>query len=163
MPQSIIKYLSTVLIFCMIFQHHTYANDESVQNVSAYVEDSSIVIHYDLLPEQMEKKYTVSIDISGDGGLTYDVTPRMIAGDLGRDILPGRNKRIVWIIERDFPAGIDLERYDFRITAKRQGFNRNILYAIIGAVVAGGGTAAYFLFGVDDDDSGFPQPPGRPE
>ncbi len=163
MPHSLIKYLSLLLIICLIFPHHVFGNDNLIQNVSIQVQDAMIEIRYDLLPDRENGKYTVSIEISDDGGRTYNVAPRMIAGDLGRNKVPGRNKRIVWMIERDFPDGIDIDRYDFRVTAKRQGLNRNILYVLLGAVVAGGSTAAYFLFGADDGDEGFPQPPGRPD
>lgn len=162
MPQNVIKYFSIILIVCMLIPHNGLANDEPVRNVRAAVDGRTIEIRYDLLPEQENGRYTVSIEISDNGGRTYEVVPHMIAGDLGRDITPGRNKRIVWMVERDFPRGIDIDRYEFSISAKRQGFNRNILYVLLGAVVAGGGTAAYFIFGADDDE-GFPQPPGRPE
>jgi hypothetical protein len=154
-----------LLILSMLVPHRGLGNVDPVRNVSVTVEGDMIEIRYDLVPEDAEGKYTVSIEVSDDGGLTYAAVPRMITGDLGRDIVPGIQKRIVWFVERNFPGGIDIDRYDIRITAKRQGINRNILYAILGAVVAGGGAAAYFLLGGNGNDtnSDFASPPGRPE
>lgn len=163
MTQPVIKYVSSILIICLLLPHTGVASDDPVQNIRVTAADRYIEIRYDLFGEREKDKYTISIEISDDGGLTYNVTPHMITGDLGRDIIPGRNKRIIWMVERDFPGDIDLDRYEFRVTTKRQGFNRNILYVLLGTVVAGGGAAAYFIFGADDDDAGFPQPPGRPE
>jgi hypothetical protein len=157
-----IRCISAVLIAALLIPPVSAASKDAIQNISVDFTDRVIEIHYDLIPESENGKYTVSLAISDDGGTTYDVIPHMIAGDIGRDILPGMNKRIIWFIEREFPAGIDIDRYDFRLTAKRQGLNRNILYVLLGAVVAGGSAAAYFLFVADDTDEGFPLPPGRP-
>jgi hypothetical protein len=157
-----IRCISVVLIAVLLVPPVSAASEDAIQNVSVVFTERAIEIHYDLIPASENGKYRVSLAISDDGGTTYEVIPRMIAGDIGRDILPGMNKRIVWFIEREFPAGIDIDRYDFRITAKRQGLSRNILYVLLGAVVAGGSTAAYFLFVADDADDEFPPPPGRP-
>jgi len=167
MSKQITHRITYLLIFLIAILHTGIANENPIENVAVDTDDRVIEILYDLLPQEMDKKYTVTLEISDDGGRTYTVTPHMITGDVGRDILPGRNKRIVWMIERDFPDDVDLDRYDFRITAKRQGISRNLLYMIAGAVVAGGGTAAYLIFGGSgNDDNGeteFPGPPGRPE
>jgi len=157
------KILSSLLILCLLLPAQGFSSDDKIHNLSVETDGNIIEIRYDLLPDREDKKYTVTVEISDDGGRSYDVVPHMITGDLGRDILPGRNKRIVWIIERDFPDGFDIDRYDFRITAAQQGMNRNILYIIAGTVLAGGSAAAYFLLGGDNDDDGFPQPPGRPD
>jgi hypothetical protein len=156
-----INLLCYILILCLLLPHHGFGKDRTGKNISVQTDGTIIDIRYDFLPDRRNRKHTVYLEISDNGGLTYDVTPRIITGDIGRDVVPGRNKRILWFIERDFPGDIDLDRYDFRISAKPQGFSRNLLYVIVGAVVAGGGTAAYFIF--SGDDEGFPQPPGRPD
>jgi hypothetical protein len=158
----VIRFVSSVLIAALLVPPASAASQDVIQNVSVDFTDRVIEIQYDLIPVSENGKYRVSLAISDDGGTTYEVIPRMIAGDIGRDISPGMNKRIIWFIEREFPAGIDIDRYDFRITAKRQGLSRNILYVLLGAVVAGGSAAAYFLFVADDTDDEFPLPPGRP-
>lgn len=162
MPKYIIKILCSVLIFCLLVPHQGLGNTDAVRNVEVLTDGAVIEIRYDLVPENANRKHTVSIQISDNGGRTYNVTPYFITGDIGRNILPGRNKRIVWLVEREFPADIDLDRYDFRFTAKPQGLSRNTLYAMLGAAVAGVGTVALLIFGGGGDD-GFPDPPGRPE
>ncbi len=162
MPHYVIKMLCSVLITCLIVPHQGFGNNDPIRNVEVQTDGSVIEIRYDLVPENGNRKHTVSIEISDDGGRTYNVTPYFITGDIGRDIIPGRNKRIVWMVERDFPVDIDLDRYDFRFTIKPQGFSRNTLYAMLGAAVAGVGTAALLIFSGGSDD-GFPDPPGRPD
>ncbi len=162
MKKSIIRSISCILIICLLLPAQGFGDEEKIRYISVQADGPVIEIRYDLLPGREDKKYTVTIEISDDGGRTYDVEPYMITGDLGRDIIPGRHKRIVWMIEREFPNGLDLDRYEFRITANQQGIGRNLLYILAGAVVAGGSTAAYFIFGGDDEDDPFPTPPGRP-
>lgn len=161
MTQHRMKVLCYILILCLLHPHLGFGNEQAVKNISVQTDGAFIEIRYDLLPERRNRKHTVSLEISDNGGLTYDIAPRIITGDIGRNVIPGRNKRILWFIERDFPGDIDLDRYEFRISAKQQGFSRSVLYVLIGAVVAGGGTAAYLIFSGDDDS--FPQPPGRPD
>lgn len=161
MTQYGIKLLCYILILCLLLPNLGFADEQAGKNISVQTDGTFIEIRYDLLPERMNRKHTVSLEISDNGGLTYDVMPRIITGDIGRNVIPGRNKRILWFIERDFPGDIDLDRYEFRISTKAQGLSRNLLYVVIGAAVAGGGTAAYFIF--SGDDEGFPQPPGRPD
>lgn len=162
-PELPMRCIVAALIVSLLLPRSAWTNDEVIRNMTVQFDGRVVEIRYDLIvPDRTNGRYTVTLHISDDRGRTYDVTPRMMAGDIGRDITAGMNKRIVWIIEREFPTEIDIARYDFRLTAKRQGFNRNILYALLGAVVAGGGTAAYFILG-GADESGFPKPPGRPE
>jgi hypothetical protein len=153
------------LFFSFLLHSTVYAAEDPVQNIRITGEGSYLEIRYDLLPAVPNGRYTVTLELSDDGGRSYAVVPRIIVGDLGKDISPGFNKRIIWRIERSSPyREIDTERYEVRISVKRQGFNRNILYVIAGAVVTGGGALAYFLFGGNgDDEPGFPQPPGRPQ
>lgn len=65
-------------------------NAQNVNNVEARQISNIIEINYTL-----DQSADVSLLMSLDGGKSYTYSPHVLSGDIGNDILPGRNK-IVW-------------------------------------------------------------------
>lgn len=46
----------------------------------------------------------VGLGLSSGGGTTWDVVPRTVTGDIGANVAPGPNRRIVWDAGKDWPS-----------------------------------------------------------
>lgn len=65
--------------------------------------DTGLVdIRYDLVTSH-NQGMAVTVAISTDGGLSYDLTPIRVTGDVGVGVLPGADKWIVWDAAGDWP------------------------------------------------------------
>jgi hypothetical protein len=71
----------------------------SIANITAEqtVGEDTVIIHYDL-----NKTATITLDISADGGLFWNVGTTTLVGQIGAGITPGNNKTITWNPETDF-------------------------------------------------------------
>ena len=74
-----------------------------------------VEIHYDLthadgLPS------TISLEISSNDGVSWDVPAINVSGDIGTGINPGSNKLIIWNAGLDYP-GIINDQMKVRIIA----------------------------------------------
>ena len=58
---------------------------------------------------------TISLEVSDDGGTTWDVDCQLVSGDIGNVISPGNGKHIVWDIGSEHPNII--EAYKFKVVA----------------------------------------------
>ncbi|MFC1509211.1 hypothetical protein ACFL60_05950 [Candidatus Omnitrophota bacterium] len=75
------------------------AETQSIGNITCNVtEDAKIVINYQL---SEQGKYTVKIFVSLDGGENYTIDPQTLTGDVGKGIVPGTGKEIVWDVFKD--------------------------------------------------------------
>ena len=70
-----------------------FSSVSAVQNIGT----STVTIHYDL-----NKSATTSLDISSDGGVTWNVATTTLAGDFGVGMIVGTNKTITWNASIDF-------------------------------------------------------------
>ena len=58
----------------------------------------------------------ITVEASDDDGQTYTIVPESITGDVGNNIEPGKDKRIVWDVGRDLP-GTKGDSFKVRIIA----------------------------------------------
>ena len=72
---------------------------EKVENVRVEQMGDDVHILYDLSGD--EEKYQVKVRGSADGGRTYTLPMKSLSGDVGKDIRPGRGKRIIWNALKD--------------------------------------------------------------
>jgi len=56
-------------------------------------------IYYDLSGD--EEKYQITVRGSADGRMTYTLPMKTLSGDVGKDIRPGKGKRIIWNALKD--------------------------------------------------------------
>jgi len=113
---------------------------QTVSNVVARQEENTIRISYHL-----SGSAEISLVMSRDGGITYDVTPKTLKGDLG--FQQGGNKVIEWDVLADV-ADLEVERARFKVIAKKV---ENVTFTVKGVsftmIAVEGGT---FLMGCPD-------------
>jgi len=97
-----------------------FSNISVSQNVGA----TDVTINYELTDDT--SGLLVEIDISDDGGISWEVVDISVSSDIGSDIIPGDDKMITW------QAGIDFdnqEQVDMRVRLRASdGFNNQSAY-----------------------------------
>ncbi|MFC1551498.1 DUF5916 domain-containing protein [Candidatus Latescibacterota bacterium] len=108
---SIIKLLSiwiTVFLFAELFTFPISA--ETIENERYYrISDETVILYYDL---NSDTPADISVEVSLDGGVTFDLKPTALSGDAGAGITPGRSKRIVW------DSSVDIDPLPENFTAR---------------------------------------------
>lgn len=84
-----------VLVWSPLSKH---AFGETVKNVRFQVERDQIIIFYDL---HGKDTYTVTVHLSTDVGSTFPLQLASVSGDVGSDIKPGQEKKVVWDCLKD--------------------------------------------------------------
>jgi hypothetical protein len=75
-----------------------------------------VTITYDLVSDDPEAVFSVALEVSRDGGKTFDVTARSVTGDIGPSVRAGRGRQVVWQAGRDVES-LELDRFRFKISA----------------------------------------------
>ena len=93
------------------------AADPLVSNVrSAQRAGTKLVdIYYDVADADGDR-FAISVAVSTNGGASYDFPATTFTGDVGANITPGQNKRIVWNAGQDWPNKFSAN-LRFRVTA----------------------------------------------
>lgn len=118
---------------------------KEVANTTLAREGGRLVLTYDLIGDA--EAYAIELELSGDGGKTYEPLPETVAGEVGTEIAPGKDKKVVWAATEDFPRGLTGSGNRLRLSVEAGGGNG--LYWAVGSVLsAGAGTAAAFLFDI---------------
>ena len=130
------------VIFALLAIGQIHAQEVKVRNVTFKQEGELIIIHYDL-DGSLNKKYKVNILLSDDYGATFNIKPKAVKGDVGKNISPGKAKEIVWEMTKDFPDGLEGEGFVFAVDAKLQKGGGKFFYYLLGGGVVGG--VVYFV------------------
>jgi formylglycine-generating enzyme required for sulfatase activity len=106
----------TPLLFLSIFVLciHGVFGASQVSNVNFLVHEGTkiVEVHYDLEGDTS----TVSLAVSGDGGLSFGVSAKSATGDLGDSVASGSAKQILWDAGADFPT-LDLRQLKLEVRA----------------------------------------------
>ncbi len=96
------------------------ATAQSLRNVDFSIfGDSAIVVSYELEEVQPDELYDVALKVSTNGGLTYDIVPQTVTGDVGIGIKGSGQKHIYWRVLADLPR-LDSDALVVRVTAQRR-------------------------------------------
>ena len=98
-----------LILFALIFGAFTYAVGQYVSNVRYHITDSAVIIVYDL-----NVTADVSIYVSTDNGKTFSKELYFVEGDVGTNVSPGKNKKIVWPISSKYLS----DKLQFNVDAK---------------------------------------------
>jgi len=127
---------------------------DPVVNVGLEREGDRLVLGYDLVGEA--DAYEVELQLSTNGGQTFEPLPETVAGAVGDEVVPGRGQQVVWSAIEDFPDGLVGEGNRLRLAVEPAGGNS--LYWVLGSALAAGasGAAAAVLgvFGGGGSDGG---------
>ncbi|MFI4913233.1 MAG: formylglycine-generating enzyme family protein [Sedimentisphaeraceae bacterium JB056] len=95
-----------VLLLCLFSSFCFAASDTPVAQLSSWVSASSYngvcTVSYSLQGSDSDR-FTVSLEVSDDGGQSYGIIPAALAGDFGSGITPGFHK-ISWDHSADLPG-----------------------------------------------------------
>jgi formylglycine-generating enzyme required for sulfatase activity len=96
------------------------AVDPVVSNVQAKQREGSrmVDITYDVADPD-SPTLTVYLKVSADGGATWKGPVELVSGDVGRGIVPGGGKRLVWDAGKEMPNQFGV-KYRYRIGASDQ-------------------------------------------
>jgi len=76
--------------------------------------------------------YTITLQISDDGGQTWEIVPTALWGDIGEGIVPGEDKHIVWNPAVDIP-GISGDNFMVRVIADEVYYADSNVFSIVAA------------------------------
>ena len=130
-----------------------FAGEVLVRNVRFEQQDTEIVVYYDL-ESNSSKKHEVTLILSDNSGLTFNITPRETEGDIGKNVLPGRRKKIIWHFMKDYPQGLKGDNFVFCVQAELEKGGSKLHWYLIGAGVIGG--VVYFVTQSKDGGSDDP-------
>ena len=129
-----------ILLFIGITYSH--AQDVQVRNVTFTQMDELIIIRYDL-DGLLNKEYQVKLSLSDDYGASFRIKPYAVRGDVGKGVIPGVGKEIIWTITDDYPTGIEGDGFVFAVDAELKKGGSKFLYYLLGGGVVGG--IVYFV------------------
>jgi hypothetical protein len=136
------------------------AHEGPVRNVRTRRQGENLIVSYSLAGE--EDEYEVALQLSTDGGQTYQDLRGTVNGAVGEEIAPGSVKEITWVALTDYPQGLSGDRYRLRVDAKAVDDGNTLLWVLGGALTAGAGGVVALLLGGGGDDGGLPTPPAPP-
>lgn len=74
------------------------------ENVRIEAANGAVTIRYDLTTDDLRAVFSIAVEVSKDGGKTFDVRPLSVSGDVGPNVRAGLGKRIEWDIAKDLPG-----------------------------------------------------------
>jgi hypothetical protein len=159
------------LIFCAVLFLIFFAQEYSmglpkmekikVDNIRHKIVDGDIVIIYDL-NGPADYEYTLKLTMKRKSNGVFQYKPRNLSGDIGKGFFSGKDRQIVWKISKEFPSGFFNEDFYFEVNVDQISQNsgsNTLLWIGAGAVVIGGGVAAYYLWLKPKKTESFPDPP----
>ncbi len=86
-----------------------------VSNVTFSITDGIVDVYYNVTDEE-ESTVTICLEVSDDGGSTYDFPCTQVTGDVGPNIPTGTNKHIVWDFNREH-SGVVGDNFIIKVIA----------------------------------------------
>jgi len=156
------KIISIVTTLVVAFSATSlFAQRFTVENVRFQQrQDSRVIVAYDLKGDS-KKKFTVFLSLYiPETKKWVQLGGSSLFGDVGKNVRPGRDKRIGWDLLADVPDGLHGENFVFAVDAYLQRETKKWPLIISGLVAAGGGTALLLLSGGSSTPQ--PTPPDLP-
>jgi len=94
MPAKVKTYFAIVAFF---FLQPSLAQEVKIEKVE--LQGNNVVIHYNLLDQNTDRKYSLHLYTSRDN---YVQPMEMVDGDIGVDISVGENKKVIWNVNKEF-------------------------------------------------------------
>ena len=78
---------------------------EEITNVSSSRTSQHVVVEYDLVSDS---PVAINVDVTVQG-VTYGQGQLSLEGDVGKRVQPGKLRKFIWNVKKDFPAWPDIE------------------------------------------------------
>ncbi len=92
------------LLFCCFLGVDCFG--QAIENVRAALEGEDLVVTYDLIKGTANEKFAVSLRSSHNN---FATALAQLSGDVGDNVLPGKDKRVVWAVKNELPADFDAD------------------------------------------------------
>jgi hypothetical protein len=76
-----------------------------------------VTVSYDLLSDDPQAVFLVSLVVSRDEGKTFDLKPKSVSGDVGSGVRPGSGKKIVWQAGKDV-ENLQMDLFRFNVVTE---------------------------------------------
>jgi len=139
-----------------------HSQDLAVKNTKfKQQKDGKVLVTYDLL-DNPSQKHTINLSLFlPKSKKTVVLAPQNLAGDFGKGIRIGNDKKITWDLLKDFPKGLHGEGFVFEVDAYVQRGGSKLPWIVGGlAVTSGMAYLSWYLLNQEDD---LPPPPGFPD
>ena len=93
-----------ILLFCLIGLQSIRA--QIIENVKSTFDGEKIIINYDLKAADVNQKFKITLFSSHDN---YTQQLTLLTGDVGDNILPGKNHTVTWDVKNSVPPNFDDE------------------------------------------------------
>jgi len=103
------------IVLATFWCNQLFAQTNSEAKIDATIADArvdTLIITYDLISDKPVDLVWLEI-FDGETKLN----PKSITGDIGKNIVPGKNKKIIWYVKKD---GIDLADHQLSVTVKAE-------------------------------------------
>ena len=93
-------YIAFYLLFMSLVVVGQGKRKASVDNIDLHVQNKKIIVSYDLIRTKPDQKYSIDLFFI-DINYNY-IVPNSLKGDVGKSVLGGINKKIVWNLPNDY-------------------------------------------------------------
>lgn len=146
------------------------SQSSKVENVQFSQEEDLVTITYDLISDSDDARFNVQLLLEYENGQLIELNSGSVEGEVGSNILPGKEKKIIWNVLEDYPNGLQSDQIQFAVNVWQPTTsnhpNRKWIYIATGALVLGAGMSAAMIYnnggGGSGDSAGLPAPPSRP-
>ena len=144
----------------------TQAQSIAVENVRFSQQvDHRVVVTYDLLGDS-KKRYNVILSLlNPTSRKKVPLSSKNLSGAVGKKVKPGKDLQIVWDLKKDYPDGLEGERFRFIIDAywRKKTGARRFSWFLVGAAAGGGALLYYTTKNGIGGGADLPRPPVLPD
>ncbi len=95
----ILRLLALPAVFLIAMAPGHAADGAAVSNIRQYrIADDTIAVYYDLAADG---PVDIGVAASFDEGASFTFSPKAVSGDVGRAVVPGSSKRILWDLSKE--------------------------------------------------------------
>jgi hypothetical protein len=88
-----------------------------VENVKFNSGDGGVInVSYDLLSDDPNAVFSVTLEVSRDAGKTFGIKPASLSGDIGPNVRPGLGRKILWDAGKDVES-VGVSEFSFHVVA----------------------------------------------
>jgi formylglycine-generating enzyme required for sulfatase activity len=107
------KNLLTLLLCFLTAQAYT----QNIKNVTFRQGGEIVHINYDITGATNGQTFEIAVYCSTDGGRTYGNALKAVSGDVGKDIISGNSKTIIWRATEELTT-LESDKVTFKVIAK---------------------------------------------
>lgn len=99
------------------FEHSFAQSNARIENIDFYPDGSNLIITYDIIKAKAGETFNTWVKVIGESG--SEIIPSALSGDVGKGVLGGLSKMVIWDLEAD-NAFID-EEISIEVFARSEG------------------------------------------